>query len=409
MRRRLLLSALGVAAVAIFVLGVPLLIVTVRLIGDAARNDLLRETQNVQGYLSSHPGDAADRDALDRLVGRGRQLTISQRGNPTLQLGEPSGAHAIVQSETVRGGPTVTVSEPLGDVRSTQIRAGLVIAGLALVAAVAAALVARYSARRLSVPLLQVADRAADLGAGNFHTSSRRYAIPELDRICAVLDHSAEEIAALVQRERDLASDVSHQLRTRLAALQIRIEEIALCDDPVVRAEAAAALEQAERLSGVIDELLVHARHARAAGAEQIEVGREIATIVDEQRPALDRVKRTVSVRCEPGLVARATPGRLHQVVSGLVDNAIGHGAGTVEVSAWTTLRNVVIEVTDEGPGVAPDLVPRLFDRGVSGSGGTGLGLALARALVEADGGRLELRHACPPVFAIFLPRADRS
>jgi signal transduction histidine kinase len=58
---------------------------------------------------------------------------------------------------------------------------------------------------------------------------------------------------------------------------------------------------------------------------------------------------------------------------------------------------------------VDADLVPRLFERGVSGAGSTGVGLALARALVEADGGRLELRQASPPLFAVFLARADRA
>jgi signal transduction histidine kinase len=67
----------------------------------------------------------------------------------------------------------------------------------------------------------------------------------------------------------------------------------------------------------------------------------------------------------------------------------------------------VVVEVSDDGAGVDADLVPRLFERGVSGTGSTGVGLALARALVEADGGRLELRKASPPVFAVFLSRAD--
>ncbi len=186
----------------------------------------------------------------------------------------------------------------------------------------------------------------------------------------------------------------------------MRLEEIALSDAPGVRVEAVAALEQAERLSGVVNELLAQARHARAAGAEVVDVAAELRTIVAEYAPAVARAGRSVAVTAEPGLVATATPGRLHQAVGALVDNAVQHGAGTVQVTAHIAGSNVVVEVTDEGAGVAPDLVPLLFQRGVSGSDSTGLGLALARALVEADGGRLELRRSGPPVFAVYLARA---
>jgi signal transduction histidine kinase len=96
-----------------------------------------------------------------------------------------------------------------------------------------------------------------------------------------------------------------------------------------------------------------------------------------------------------------------------LIDNALRHGAGAVTVSArWTGVapdRMVVVEVTDGGQGVPEELEAHVFDRGISGASSTGVGLALARALVEADGGRLELSSARPARFAVYLrvPRAD--
>ncbi|WP_390624163.1 sensor histidine kinase [Fodinicola feengrottensis] len=80
------------------------------------------------------------------------------------------------------------------------------------------------------------------------------------------------------------------------------------------------------------------------------------------------------------------------------------HGAGTVDVQAYRHGEHVVVEVTDEGPGVSDLLIGSVFARGVSGRGGTGLGLPLARALVEADSGRLELVRPKPATFAIYLP-----
>ena len=90
-----------------------------------------------------------------------------------------------------------------------------------------------------------------------------------------------------------------------------------------------------------------------------------------------------------------------------LVENSLRHGAGPVGLTVRTATRGsgamVVLEVSDEGPGVPEGLVAHVFDRGVSTASSTGIGLGLARAFIEADGGRLELRRAAPPIFAIFL------
>lgn len=406
MRRRMLLSTLGVAVVAILVLGLPLLFVTAKLISDAARNTLLRETQNVQSYVDAQLVENRPiRPGLDRLVPTDQQVTVRLTRGPTIVEGPDPGPHPLRQQVKLRSGGSISIARPSGPVRSDQLRAGLFVGALALISATIAAAVAMFTARRLSDPLLDVADRAARLGAGDFRISPGRHGIPELDRVSDVLDHSASRIAELVRRERDLASDVSHQIRSRLTALQMRLEEIALCDDPGVRAEAEAALEQAERLSGVVDELLAQARNARAADTIALDVSAEARTILQEYQVALSAAGRRVQDDLRPGLRAMATPGRLHQALAVLLDNAIKHGAGPIRVTARDAPANVVVEVSDGGPGVSEELAPRLFERGVSGASGTGLGLALARALVEADGGRLELRQARPPVFAIFLAK----
>jgi len=112
-------------------------------------------------------------------------------------------------------------------------------------------------------------------------------------------------------------------------------------------------------------------------------------------------------VRCPRDIRVRATPGRLREAIAVLVDNSLRHGAGAVWITVRTPTRGpgsmVVLEVADEGKGIPDALVAHVFDRGISTASSTGIGLGLARAFVEADGGRLELRRAAPPVFAIFL------
>ena len=202
--------------------------------------------------------------------------------------------------------------------------------------------------------------------------------------------------------------DASHQLRTPLTALSMRLEEmIAAADDPeVVREEGSAALTQAERLADVVTQLLSPARRATAASAALTGIDEIVQQQVIEWEPAFRRVQRKLVVIGVRGLQAHVTPGGLAQVLATLLDNALMHGGGTVTLQTSQSARSVVIEVRDEGKGVPPELVSRIFERSVSGRPeGTGLGLALARTMAAADGGRVVLVKAKPATFAVFLPR----
>ena len=157
--------------------------------------------------------------------------------------------------------------------------------------------VAVLTAGRLVTPLTDVARRAARLGSGDFRTFRRRYGVPELDRVADVLDSSAQDISALIGRERDLAGDISHQLRTRLTGLRLRLEELADHPDPHVAAEIEEALEQTDRLVTVVDDLLAKARSERAAGAGEVTLARRARR--DRGRVgAADSSRRGGSSRC---------------------------------------------------------------------------------------------------------------
>jgi signal transduction histidine kinase len=408
-RRRLIWATLAVVAVSVLALGLPLMLVTVRLVADGVRTELLRQVQTVAVVVENGGDRLPTAEEAVRLVPPGEQVRIEPPVGAAVVAGPDPGEGAYEASAPLPGGGTVTVARPGGEVRGRQWRLGLLVAAGMATAGLLAAAAAVLVARRLSDPLRDVADRAARLGAGDFRPSPRRHGVPELDRVSDVLDRSAAEIADLIQRERALASDVSHQLRGRLTALRIRLEEMALMPDPAVRKEATAALEQAERLSGVVDDVLAQARQARSRGVTGMDVAREVAAVVDERSPELRRLGREILVDAPDHLVARADPGRFQQAVGVLVDNALTHGAGTVRVGVRRSAGHALVEVTDEGPGVPAELVPRAFERGVSGGESTGIGLALARALVESDGGRLELSRPQPPVFAVYLPLAERN
>jgi signal transduction histidine kinase len=277
-------------------------------------------------------------------------------------------------------------------------------------AVVLAAWLAMVLARRMARPVEELAEAAGRLGAGDPRPLGRRYGVPDLDQVADGLDSSARRLSSLLAADRELAVDASHQLRTPLTALSMRLEEmIAAADDPdVVREEGSAALAQAERLADVVSQVLSlsPARRATAASAELTGIDEIVQQQVVEWEPAFRRARRKLVVIGVRGLQAHVTPGGLAQVLATLLDNALMHGGGTVTIQTSQNARSVVIEVRDEGNGVPPDLVSRIFERSVSGRPeGTGLGLALARTMAAADGGRVVLVKAKPATFAVFLPR----
>jgi signal transduction histidine kinase len=263
-------------------------------------------------------------------------------------------------------------------------------------------------AARLARPTEELAEAATRVGAGDPRPLGRRYGVADLDQVADGLDRSARRLSSLLAADRELAVDASHQLRTPLTALSMRLEEmIAAADNPdVVREEGSVALAQAERLADVVTQLLSPARRATAASAALTGIDEIVQQQVIEWEPAFRRVRRKLVVIGVRGLQAHVTPGGLAQVLATLLDNALMHGGGTVTLQTSQTPRLVVIEVRDEGRGVPPELVSRIFERSVSGRPeGTGLGLALARTMAAADGGRVVLVKAKPATFAVFLPR----
>jgi len=290
-------------------------------------------------------------------------------------------------------------------------RSAAAVAVIAVSMAVAAALAAWLAAvlaGRMARPVAELAEAAARLGAGDPRPPGRRYGTPDLDQLADGLDSSARRLSSLLAADRELAVDASHQLRTPLTALSMRLEEmIAAADDPaVVREEGRAALAQAERLADVVSQLLSPARRATAASAALTGIDEIVRQQVIEWEPAFRRAGRKLVLIGVRGLQAHVTPGGLAQVLATLLDNALMHGGGTVTIQTSQSTRSVVIEVRDEGKGILPDLVSRIFERSVSGRPeGTGLGLALARTMAAADGGRVVLVKAKPATFAVFLPR----
>ncbi|WP_245851779.1 sensor histidine kinase [Mobilicoccus massiliensis] len=279
----------------------------------------------------------------------------------------------------------------------------------ALLAVVGAVLIARRQARRFSEPLAALADQAERLGAGAARYEPVASGLPEIDRVAAALAGSATQWQRTLSTEREFASDASHQLRTPLTAVLMRLEEIADTGDlAIAREEANAAIEQVERLNVTVDELLARARQGSTGAPRPTSVDAVLAALQREWAPQFEREHRSVQVDGDRGLLVVATPIALSQVIGTLLENALVHGAGVVEVDVRRAGPSVVMEVRNAGV-VPRDMARRVFERSVSTSS-TGLGLGLARDLAEKYGGRLDLVRAHDPVvFALFMSAADTN
>lgn len=408
MRRRLINSTLAVVLVVIAVFGFSLVIVETRTISNSAHERVESEAVRLVSIVNSRL--LTDRqitsDIIEDQVAE-RYAVIEIKGRAPIRVGtRPTGDVIKAQVEGEKG-EKVTVEEPHSTVTDEVWRTLLIIGAVAALAIAAAVLLAVRQANRLASPLTDLAETAERLGSGDPRPRHKRYAVPELDRVADVLDGSAERIARMLTAERRLAADASHQLRTPLTALSMRLEEITLTDDlDTVKEEATVALTQVERLTDVVERLLTNARDPRTGNAVDFDLDEVIKQQIEEWRPAYRSAGRAIISSGKEHLKAVGTPGAVAQVLAALIENSLMHGGGTVALRTRVTGNQAVIEVTDQGPGVPADLGARIFERAISGRNSTGIGLAVARDLAEADGGRLELLQGKPPVFALFLSRS---
>jgi signal transduction histidine kinase/ligand-binding sensor domain-containing protein len=211
------------------------------------------------------------------------------------------------------------------------------------------------------------------------------------------LSNATKQLMLAHARERQFSSDVSHQLRTPLTRLRLRVETVLRGEQGV---ELQSVMADLDHLDQTVDYLLAHARDVRPEIAD-------ISLAQAAQRAA----NRWSGLAAEAGrsLVTHATEDRVvlgshvgvDQILDVLVDNALGHGVGVVSISVRGLFGGGAIDVADENTVLQAEDVARIFRRG-EGSG-NGIGLAIARELAEADGGRLVVRSRAPTTFSLVL------
>jgi signal transduction histidine kinase len=206
--------------------------------------------------------------------------------------------------------------------------------------------------------------------------------------------------------DKNFLANASHQLKTPLAALRLRLEDMSLWPEvgDSLRAELAECVHEVDRLVGTVEDLLALSRaDGTTAEVTTVDFGDAAASAVGRFRRLFADRERFLSFHAPPEPVMITTaPRPLLQVIDVLLDNALGHGAGATAVDIRTTETHGLLLVSDGGC-IEPTVLDRIFERTFRSatSAGSGIGLALARTIVDATGGRLRVSSPSPTCFEL--------
>jgi len=333
------------------------------------------------------------RDALDQaragVLSAGRLRHRAYAAEPVGAAGEIHGAVLVVHD---------------GAATERRIRQLWLALGVIALAALGIAwLLGDRLARWATGPLRDLAERAAALGRGDLGARADEAAgPPEVVELVRSFNAMAARLEELVGAQRRFVADASHQLRSPLAALRLRLDALDTDDPETAQADIDAAVAETLRLSRVIDGLLAL---AQAEGSRPQRRRADVVEVVAGRRAAWSAYaeEHGVDLRADvPGhpVPASLVDGHLEQILDNLIDNAIGATpagrAVTLVVRAGSP--TVEVHVVDEGAGMSPDAMDRAFDRFWQGGrgerAGTGLGLPIAAQLARAGGGTLHLQPA---------------
>lgn len=442
MSRRLLASYLTLAAIVLLALEIPLGVSFAR----NERQDLTQKVERDAVALASRFEDVVETGAGTAAIGRqsadytkntgGRVVVVSANGDSLADTSEPDGDSRSFASRpefvlALKSGRTATgirhsttlgrdilyvavpvasggvvhgavrITYPTSEVDSRVHRSWIILGAIAVIVLSVSALVGLRFAQATAVPLARL-ERAADAaGAGDLTVRAPVEGPPEVRSLASRFNQMVGRLGDLVRSQEAFVADASHQLRTPLAALRLRLENLEPNVDEVGRGSLEGAIGELDRLNRLVDGLLVLARaDSGSATAEHVDLGALVHERVELWSAlAAEHDVRVVAAVDGPAVV-QATPGRLDQVLDNLIENALAASPsnGTITVSAAPAAGAVELRVRDDGPGMTDDDRARAFDRfwraERTPTEGTGLGLAIVRRLVQSDGGSIELRSA---------------
>jgi signal transduction histidine kinase len=325
----------------------------------------------------------------DALVRSSEELDVDLLLASAPIVDDPRGRPVIVGAVRI----TLDVQRVTDSVRRATL--GIVVIGLAGLAA--GMLVALVLAGSLARPLARLAAAARSLGRGDLSTRVGELRGPdEVRDVAGSFDEMADRVERTFRAQRSFVANASHQLRTPLTGMKLRIERaVDDASDPALKAQLEAADQDVDRMAATVDRMLEMAHQVEEGAPTEADAGEAARAGVARWAERAAERGAAVTADVDGAAPVQANPTDLDQIVDNLLDNATAYAPGPIEVSVAAEPRHAVLAVRDHGPGIAPEereMVTERFARGRSApTGGSGLGLAIARDLAERWGGSLRV------------------
>lgn len=406
MSRRLVVLALAVTSLVVVSFTVPLMLLVRRQAVERAQINAERQAEttaslvalavtgadelsvtSIRNALGNLPENVAvvlpDGSALGDVPGGSNVVALALLGQPG-SGGTDSGDWEVgIPVQTRAGVVAVVATAPAAELRRGVASAWIVLGGLGLLVILAAVGLATRLGRELVWPVDQLAVVARRLGSGDLAARADRAGPPEVSAVAAALNGLAERLGELINAERESLADLSHRLRTPLTTLRLQAELVSLPEERQIL-EAAV-----DRMQEAVDGMIIAVREgkpvARSGDLTSV-INRRLefwrVLVAEQGREA------TIVINSEP-LVVAVGEEELGSMFDALIGNVFGHTlTGTAfEVRLARSGETAVLTIGDAGSGFMAGLDP--IRRGVSGAGSTGLGLDIARRIVERAGGSL--------------------
>jgi signal transduction histidine kinase len=403
MRRRLVRNTILVVVMVLIVLATPVILLIQQASEDELQSRLDAQAASISTTFADELRDGVvpSEAALNGLVPDGDQIEIRALDGTILASAGPQISGGFSGRASGPAGSRIVVSTSGDELRARLTRQFILLGVLAAGGTLLAAVLAAIFGARVSRPLEQLAASAGRLGAGDFSAAlPPPSGIREIDDIRTTLSASASRLDQTLSAERSFTGDATHQLRTGLTGIALQLQLLAAHDDEGVRADASQALVQTDRMTATLDELLDLARGGR--GSQRVPV--HLHEIALEHRG--DWLQRFQMVKrglvCHGiGTAVLATPGFVGQIIDILIDNGLAHGRGDVRID----ISGRQLQISDRGI-IGQKAANELFHGSDDPAAPHGRGLALARRLAQADGGRLELVSRAPTTFVLSFPAA---
>jgi signal transduction histidine kinase len=317
-------------------------------------------------------------------------------------LGEDLLFTAVPVAVNGRAAGAVRVTESVDALKAEQRNDVFALVGVGAVALLLGLVVAWLLAGSLAKPLRGLAGTARRVADGDLDARAELEGSAEQREVATAFNDMTARMANTLRGQRDFVANASHQLRTPLTGLRLRLEAAALKSrDPDVERELTAAEHETERLARLLSELLTLAGGGERPAAQPLDVAEVIDAACSRWRGPAERSDHELQVEAGPPAVVAASAEDLAAILDNLTENALNYSpAGSAVTLTWASDGETVrVAVLDEGPGLDPDESERVFQRFYRGSAshrgasGTGLGLAVVEALAARWGGEVALAN----------------